>query len=151
MQNWAVLEWVQGFATCIRPDVNQPQFHLVFIQFLSDFCLILFYSEPIGMASKDSWLDNANMMLDFCITLHFFARLLKISQQFTSQRCGNKLQNVSKTKQNVGLMYLAIIFSSVWFLHAKNQRKNHAKIRRNWPKTKWNWGWFTSGPIEGTQ
>ena len=35
--------WNAYFARSIGPDVNHPRFHLVFAQFLSDFCLIFFW------------------------------------------------------------------------------------------------------------
>ena len=77
--DWIFLGLTTSFCEMltIGPNVNHPQFHLVFAQFHLIFAWFLFDSEPVYTTVNDSWLHYSDMLFSFAFILKVFAAPLR--------------------------------------------------------------------------
>ena len=104
--------------------------------------IIIFYYEGIHL----NIVYNTWDWQEFCSVIYNLKSFTLIDNLFSKS-----LQKLVKVlqKQNVVLSLWTLFLNSLSFLLGQNQKRIKQKSDKNWVKTKCNWAWFTSGPIEG--
>ena len=144
----------------VPPLLDQIRITLSLIWFLLNFVLFLCDiscgSEPVWVIHYCEW-QLATLqpyLLLFLIFFYFYCytkRFCCTSEKWIVDLFSKAFQNLVKVQQkpNIMLPLLSqLSFPVVCHSYSLKIKKNKQKSVKYWAKTKWNQGWFTSGPIE---